>query len=882
MKRYIFALLLAVISFSTVSAQSSMTDDQVMQFVLKERSAGTSQAQIVTKLMQKGVDINQLRRIKAKYERQSKNGGLGLVKDETVGKTEDGMRVNNGDTRETLAMKGSKSKLKGKNSKYNKYNKYNKYKKKNSKSTDNDVNEKSSQRVGAVKSKKIKTSNGTYEDEDDEFFDEMNNGVGDLLSDEFLPEDFMMEDEDPTLYRGRKVFGRDIFNKEDLTFEPVMNIATPQSYVVGPGDEVKVDIYGASQKSSTYTVTPDGDIVIDGYGPINLSGLTVKQANARLRSTLGSRYSSSSIKLTLGQTRTITVNVMGEVQNPGTYSLSAFASVFHALYMAGGVSSIGTLRSIKVFRNGKEISVVDVYDYILNGKLSGNVRLQDNDVIMVGPYECIVDIAGKVKRPMYYEMKKNESVQTLLKYAGSFAGDAYTKSVRVVRKNGSRYGVFNVQEFDMGSFHLADGDSVTVDSIIPRYENMVEVKGAVFRPGMYQLGGNITTVRSLIESADGLTEDAFTNRGVIHRMKEDRTLKVISVDVQGILDGKTADITLKNEDVLFIPSKSERQENRTVTIHGEVLYPGVYKYADNETLEDFVLQAGGLKESASTVKVDVSRRVSNRKALTRDSLIAKTYSFALKDGFVIDGQPGFTLEPYDEVYVRKSPSYLVQQNVSIEGEVNFPGTYALTKSESRLSDIVRASGGTNKLAYVKGARLERRITPEERTRMEQVLKMAQSQTATNDTIDIDQLDLGDTYYVGIQLDKAIESPGSDYDLTLREGDRIIVPEYTNTVKVSGNVLYPNTIAYKKGKGARYYVNQAGGWGARAKKGSTYIVHMNGTVNQMGKGEKPTPGSEVIVPTKPKSEYNKLQMWLAVASSTASIATMLVMIANLVK
>ena len=879
MKRYILVLLLAVISFSTVSAQSSMTDDQVMQFVIKEHAAGTSQSQIVTKLMQKGVDINQLRRIKAKYERQSKNGGLGLVKDETVGKTEDGLRTNNGDTRESLAMKGSKNKLKGKSSKY-----YNKYKnKKNSKSTDNDVNEKSSQRVGAVKSKKIKISNGTYEDEDDELYDEMNNGVVDLLSDEFLPEDFMMEEEDPTLYRGRKVFGRDIFNKEDLTFEPVMNIATPQSYVVGPGDEVKVDIYGASQKSSTYTVTPDGDIVIDGYGPINLSGLTVKQANARLRSTLGSRYSSSSVKLTLGQTRTITVNVMGEVQNPGTYTLSAFASVFHALYMAGGVSGIGTLRNIKVFRNGKEISVVDVYDYILNGKLSGNVRLQDNDVIVVGPYECIVDIAGKVKRPMYYEMKKSESVQTLLKYAGYFAGDAYTKSVRVIRKNGSRYGVFNVQEFDMNSFHLADGDSVTVDSIIPRYENMVEIKGAMFRPGMYQLGGNITTVRSLIDSAEGLMEDAFTNRGVIHRMKEDRTLKVISVDVQGIIDGRVADIPLKNEDVLFIPSKSERQENRTITIHGEVLYPGVYKYADNETLEDFVVQAGGLKESASTVKVDVSRRVSNRKALTRDSVIAKTYSFALKDGFVVDGQPGFTLEPYDEVYVRKSPSYSIQQNVSIEGEVNFPGTYALTKSESRLSDLVKASGGTNQLAYIKGARLERRITPEERTRMEQVLKMAQFQAATEkDTIDVSKLDIGDTYYVGIQLDKALEAPGSDYDLTLREGDKIIVPEYTNTVKVSGNVLYPNTVAYKKGKGARYYVNQAGGWGIRAKKGSTYIVHMNGTVNQMGKGEKPTPGSEVIVPTKPKSEVNKLQMWLAIGSSTAAIATMLVSIVNLSK
>ena len=871
MKRYLFALFIAVFSFSIVSAQSSMTDEQIMQFVIKEHKAGASQSQIVTKLMQKGVDISQIRRIKAKYERLSKNGGLGLVMDETVGKAEETMRSNNGDTRESLGLtKNSKTKLKNKRKNG-----------KNSKSS-KDVNEKSSQRMGAVKSAKGKNVNGLPDEEDDELFDEMSNGVGDLLNDDMISEDMFLEDEDPTLYRGRKVFGRDIFNKEDLTFEPVMNIATPQSYVVGPGDEVKVDIYGASQKSTSYTVSPDGDIVIDGYGPINLSGLTVKQANARLRSTLGSRYSSSSIKLTLGQTRTITVNVMGEVQNPGTYSLSAFASVFHALYMAGGVSSIGTLRNIKVFRNGKEISVVDVYDYILNGKLSGNVRLHDNDVIMVGPYECIVDVAGKVKRPMFYEMKKNESVQTLLKYAGYYAAGAYTKSVRVVRKSGSRYGVFNVQEFDMGSFHLADGDSVTVDSIIPRYENMVEIKGAVFRPGMYQLGGNITTVRSLIENADGVTEDAFTTRGVMHRMNEDRTLKVLSVDVRGILAGTTADIPLKNEDVLFIPSKSERQENRTITIHGEVHYPGVYKYADNETLEDFVVQAGGLKESASTVKVDVSRRVSNRKALTRDSLIAKTYSFALKDGFVIDGQPGFTLEPYDEVYVRKSPSYSVQQNVSIEGEVNFPGTYALSKQESRLSDLVRASGGTNKLAYVKGARLERRITPEERTRMEQVLKMAQSQVATDDTIDIDQLDLGDTYYVGIQLDKAIESPGSDYDLTLREGDRIIVPEYTNTVKVSGNVLYPNTIAYKKGKGARYYVNQAGGWGQHAKKGSTYIVHMNGTVNQMGKGEKPTPGSEVIVPTKPKSEVNKLQMWLAIGTSTASIATMLVTIANLVK
>lgn len=567
---------------------------------------------------------------------------------------------------------------------------------------------------------------------------------------------------------------------------------------------------------------------------------------------------------------------------PGTYTLSAFASVFHALYMAGGVNEIGTLRNIKVFRNGNLLSNVDIYDYILNGKMKGNVRLADNDVIMVGPYECIVDIAGKVKRPMYYEMKNSESLLTLMRYAGNFASDAYTKSLRVIRKNGSRYSVFNVPEFEMSSFHVADGDSVSVDSVIPRYENMVEIKGAVFRPGMYQLGGGISTVRSLIEGSDGLTEEAFVSRAVMHRLNPDRTLKVISLDIEGIMSGNSPDVALQNEDVIFIPTISERQEDRTITIHGEVRFPGVYKYADNETLEDFVLQAGGLKEAASTVKVDVARRVMNPKALTVDSIISETFSFALKDGFVVDGGQGFVLQPFDEVYVRKSPAYSVQQNIIIEGEVNFPGTYALSRRESRLSDAIQSAGGLNALAYVKGARLERRITPDERTRMQQVLKMAQSQSAGEDTIDVRKLDMGETYYVGIQLDKALENPGSDFDLVLRENDRIIVPEYTNIVKVSGNVLYPNTIAYKKGKGARYYINQAGGFGSRAKKSSTYIVHMNGTVNQMGKGDKPTPGSEIIVPTKPKADASKLSQWLAIGTSTASIATMIATIANLIK
>ena len=847
----ILTILILFIACSQAIAQSTMTDEQVLQFVIREHDAGTSQAQIVTKLMQKGVDINQIRRIRQKYERQMKDGGLGIVEDETMMKTEKTLRQNNGDTKRTNRLS----------------KRFERKKKRPSNTKTQMVSENSN---GNLANMEIEPDNEEYK----------------LLKEElgnlgFVDEEYE-EEQSEALFRGRKVFGRDIFNRDDLTFEPVMNIATPKNYVVGPGDEVKVDIFGASQKSQVYTVNPDGDITIEGFGPVNVSGLTVSQANARLKNTLGTRYSSSNIKLSLGQTRTITVNVMGEVMMPGTYTLSAFASVFHALYMAGGVNEIGTLRNIKVFRNGNLLSNVDIYDYILNGKMKGNVRLADNDVIMVGPYECIVDIAGKVKRPMYYEMKNSESLLTLMRYAGNFASDAYTKSLRVIRKNGSRYSVFNVPEFEMSSFHVADGDSVSVDSVIPRYENMVEIKGAVFRPGMYQLGGGISTVRSLIEGSDGLTEEAFVSRAVMHRLNPDRTLKVISLDIEGIMSGNSPDVALQNEDVIFIPTISERQEDRTITIHGEVRFPGVYKYADNETLEDFVLQAGGLKEAASTVKVDVARRVMNPKALTVDSIISETFSFALKDGFVVDGEQGFVLQPFDEVYVRKSPAYSVQQNIIIEGEVNFPGTYALSRRESRLSDAIQSAGGLNALAYVKGARLERRITPDERTRMQQVLKMAQSQSAGEDTIDVRKLDMGETYYVGIQLDKALENPGSDFDLVLRENDRIIVPEYTNIVKVSGNVLYPNTIAYKKGKGARYYINQAGGFGSRAKKSSTYIVHMNGTVNQMGKGDKPTPGSEIIVPTKPKADASKLSQWLAIGTSTASIATMIATIANLIK
>lgn len=839
---------------TVAAAQSSMTDEQILQFVMKENANGTSQAQIVTKLMQKGVTIDQIRRVKDKYERQAKNKGLGTVTPKNEEESDGRQRKNN-----------SKKK-----------------------SSNNDDEESPQYRLKDTREKKKNRNEEVVYDETNEDWimmqDELNT---------FIPDTTAMLEKLLAEKRKKKVFGRDIFNNKELTFEPNMNIATPQNYILGPGDAVYIDIYGASQKTIESTISPDGEVTIEGFGPVQVSGLTVAQANARLRSTLGARYSSSKIKLTVGQTRSIMINVMGEVKNPGTYTLPAFATVFHALYMAGGTNDIGTLRNIKVYRNNRLVSVVDIYDYILNGKLTGNVRLADNDVIAVGPYDCLVNITGKVKRPMFYEMKRNESVGTLLKYAGGFTGDAYKKSVRIVRKTGREYSVYNVDEFDMSAFQLADEDSVSVDSILPRFSNMVEIKGAVFRPGMYQVGGDINSVRTLIEHADGLREEAFTARAVMHRMKKDRTLEVVPVDVEGILDGTVPDIPIQNNDVLFIPTKQEMMEEQTITIHGEVQYPGIYKYADNETLEDFVLQAGGLKQTASTVKVDVSRRIVNPKALTTDSVIARTYTFALKDGFVIDGTPGFKLMPFDEVYVRKSPGYYKQQNVVVEGEVMFSGTYTLSKKNQRLSDLIKSAGGVNDRGYIAGARLERKVNDSERARMEAVLKKAKEEAEQmeieaakenkkldlKDSEKIKKFEVPEFYSVGIELDKALANPGCDADIVLREGDKIIVPQYNGTVKINGAVMYPNTVGFQKGKKAKYYINQAGGFSQKAKKSQTYIVYMNGTIAKVSQNAKPKPGCEIVVPEK---EINKMTIAekMTIGTSVASIATMIATLANI--
>ena len=689
-------------------------------------------------------------------------------------------------------------------------------------------------------------------------------------------------DEQDLKPKGKKVFGRDIFNSKNLSFEPQMNIATPQNYVLGPGEQLIIDIYGASQESNSLTVSPDGDVTVPDFGPIHVSGLSVASAQKRIRSKLGSYYQSSDIKVTVGQTRTIMVNVMGEVKVPGTYTLSAFATVFHALYMAGGISDLGTLRAIKVYRQGRLITTVDVYEFILNGRLAGNIRLQDNDVVQVGAYDCLVDITGRVKRPMAYEMKANESLATLLKYSGGFAGDAYKKQVRVLRKSEDLKSVYNVEEFDMSSFKMTDGDSVIVDSVYNRYKNMVEIKGAVWRPGMYQLGDKVSSVRSLIETASGLTEEAMTSRAVMRRMKPNRTQEVISLNIDGILNGTEADVPLKNEDVIFIPTLAAHQNLRTLTIDGEVIFPGTYEYADNMTIEDFILLAGGLTDAASTLKVDVSRRIYDPNASEAGMEIAKTFSFPLKDNFNVDGDRSFVLEPYDIVQIRKSPVYQNPVRVSIEGEVAFQGTYTMETKNQRLSDVIKAAGGAIPGSDVRGARLVRKMTDDEKARMQAVLRMARQSADGKDSIAIDKIAQSDTYTVGIHLDEALANPGSTQDIELMDCDRLIVPRFNHTVRISGDVNAPNTVAFNEGQNYKYYVKQAGGFGNRAKKGHTYIVYQNGTMAIAKKGGKIEPGCEIVVPSKAPRDDNAITRWLGIGTSAASLATMFATIANLVK
>lgn len=828
-KKLIIGVFLLITSVQITFAQSTMTDEQVMQYVLSETQKGTSQTEIVTKLMSQGVSIEQIQRLRAKYTKETDGSSLGAQ--DLTGTSR--LRRNNG-----IGTQQEESA----------------FMRKGNGLAQPDINSMST----LQRQQYIQQQQSLYL-----------NGLGFVLPDSMSMYGSFQQYESTNI---KRIFGHDIFSQKLLTFEPEMNIPAPADYLLGAGDLVFIDVTGASQFSFNGEISPEGFVHVEGFGPVKVGGLTIAQANSQLRKTLGRFFKESEIVLTVGQTKTITVNVMGEVMHPGTYTLSAFATVFHALYMAGGANDIGTLRAIKVYRDNRLISTIDLYDFILNGKLAGNVRLASNDVIVVGPYESLVQISGKVKRPMYYEMRPTESVATLLAYSGGFTGDAYRDHIRLIRKNSGQKEVFSINEFEAETFRVADGDSLFVDSVLDRYANMVEIKGAVFRPGMYQVGNQITTVRQLIEQAGGLTEDAFLARAVMHRRKKDRSLEVLPIALGQVMNHELPDITLRNEDVLYIPSLKDIQDEKKLSIYGEVYYPGVYHFADNTTVEDLILQAGGLKDAASLVKVDVSRRLRNAKAEETSSVIAETFSFALKDGFVVEGTPGFVLQPFDEVFVRKSPGYVEQNHVTIEGEVVFEGIYTLSNKGQRLSDLLEMAGGLTQEAYPKGARLIRTLTDAERLKQQSMKKFIVSK----DSAELRKFDLNQVRYVGINLDKAIEHKGSDeWDLVLQDGDKLIIPQYTNTVTINGEVLYPNTVAYMPGQGLDYYINQAGGFSVKARRKKVFAVNLNGTVTRVRRSKDIQPGCEIVVPTKEERKRAvSLTEILSIGTTAAALGTMI--------
>jgi len=815
-----------------------MSEDKIIQYVQEQQAKGVSQEQIVYDLNRRGVTLQQLQRMRDKYEKQQSTGILGntMPQNTQTGRIRtQGQPLNQ--VQPELSMTQGNATL-GRDSR-------------------------------SVEKERLQNM---YDESMFLFVDSIY-----LLKQSLMPQ--------------RKViYGHDLFQNRNLSFEPSANLATPLNYRLGPGDEVIIDIWGASQSTIQQVISPDGNIMVEDLGPVYLNGKTIQEADAYIKkvfsqiySGLGGDDSNSSIKLSLGQNRSVLVNVMGDVENPGTYQVSSFATVFNAIYMAGGVSDLGSMRTVKLFHEGKEVATIDMYDYIRNGMVQDDIRLNDNDVVIVSPHSLLVNIDGRIRRPMYYEMKENETLANLIDYAGGLESDAYRKDVRVIRMGDFQRQIFTVDKDAQSSFRLMDGDSVYVDSIQTTFANMAEVRGAVYRPGQFQIDGGITTVSQLIQAAGGLKEDAFPTRALLSRTNPDKTLTNLSIDIKGLMEGSAQDEPLRNNDVLFIPSLFDIGEVKTFSVYGEVLFPGDYRYADNTSIEDLILQAGGLKEDASLAKVDVVRRNRDKKATEKSENISETFSFSINEDLSIQDND-FRLQPYDEVYVRRSPGYSVNRRVIVEGEVTFPGYYSLMTNNECLSDIMERVGQFSNEAYPEGARLVRTMTDDERVRMHNIAEIL----AANDSITLartlDKLQNSTTYEVGINLKEAIEEPGGAADIVLRDGDRIIIPVFTNTVKINGEVMYSNTTPFVKGKNLKYYIEKAGGFSEKAKKNKAYVVYMNGSVSKAKKRSSKLvqPGCEIIVPARQQRDGLKTTEILSLGSTSASLATVVLALMNLLK
>ena len=682
------------------------------------------------------------------------------------------------------------------------------------------------------------------------------------------------------------IYGYDLFRQRDLSFSPSASMATPQNYRLGPGDEVIIDIYGAAQKTIRQTISPEGSIVVEYLGPVYLNGLTVEEANSFLGKKLSAIYSGlgqgdntrTNIRLTLGQIRSIQVDVVGDVAAPGTYQVSSFATIFNALHRAGGIVAPGTLRNITLSRGGKVVGQADVYELLTTGSRAQDIRLEDGDVILVGPYTEMVKIEGMVKRPMNFEMKEGETLAQLIAYAGGFANGANTSSVTVVRQSGKTFEVRTVEFADIPNFVLQDGDEVTVGRLQSRFGNRIAISGAVYFPGMYERCEDLQTVRQLVEKAGGLLPEAFTSRAVINREHDDRTLEVLSVNLARVLEGTDPDFVLRNNDELIIASKYNLEDQGTMEIRGQVAHPGVFPYANNTTVEDLIVMAGGLLNGASTSRVDVTRPQKDTQGLVVTGGVAKLYSFTIKDGLLADGESGFALEPYDEVVVHRSPTFSTPIHFSVSGEVNFPGSYSLTDRDERLSDAIQKAGGLTDYSYAKGARLMRILTAGDRLQLQDAREAMLQQ---GDSTNVRLLEAGDVYQVAIDLEKALAQPGGELDILLQEGDRLEVPGVNNTVLTRGAVMSPSVLTFVPGKTAGYYIHKSGGYAPRAKTNSTYVISMNGEKRELGWLSRIEPGDEIIVPQREKRNVDIRSSIVSLSSAAASIATLAVSVSALV-
>ncbi len=684
----------------------------------------------------------------------------------------------------------------------------------------------------------------------------------------------------------RPIFGHNIFNGEALTFYPNLNIATPANYVLGPGDEIIIDLWGDAQHSLREELSTEGCVVLEGIGPVYVAGLTIKDAEKRLKHSLSNLYeglADGSVKmmLSLGRIRSIKVDVLGEVAMPGTYTLPSLATLFHALYSAGGVSDIGSMRSIRLYRDGRQVAEADGYKYILSGRQDQDVALQDGDLIVVPTFDCLVDVVGKVKRPMLYEMRRGESLSDAIRFAGDFLGEANRQRVNIVRRQGDRSKTYTVGSDDFDSFVLADGDSISVGGGINRYENRVEVRGAVCREGFYAIDDDVQTVKDLLHRADGLREDAFRQRALLYREGEGLMPELLSIDLEALMSGKGEDILLQPNDLLAVSSIDDVHQEYSVGIYGSVGRSGDYPYAENMSVEDLIVASGGLLESASTANVIVTRRIKQPTSLKTQEQLFEIFVINISDDLSITDRE-FRLRPFDQVFVRRSPVYITQSSVTVEGEVAFAGRYPLLRRNMRLSEVIAEAGQPTSSAFVEGAYLLRKMTDEERAQSDALQKLIDIQrSGGRDSVEMAGVNLSSLYPVGINLAEALAHPGSDADVVLRDGDLIAVPKYNGTVRVMGAVLYPNSVTYKEGRRLKYYINAAGGFANRARKRRAFVIYMNGMV-EGGLSTKIRPGSVIIVPSKSPAtplRWADIAGVISTSASTAAVVMSAINIAN---